>query len=104
MAEAAAPASARFRTVVLAVGGFAAILVAMNGDRRIGRWSPSIARQFVQGDSEYTLSLERLLQTAVARAPAVRYGQVSDLVAGVLPALRAFPPRPSNSEEPTRMA
>jgi len=56
------------------------------------------------GDGPHWRELERVLQVAVAGAPANRYRQVSELVAGVLPALRAFPRAASNSDEPTRMA
>jgi len=57
-----------------------------------------------KGDGPHWRELERVLQLAVARSPGDRYRHINDLVGSVLPALRAFPPMASNSEEPTRMA
>jgi GAF domain-containing protein len=58
----------------------------------------------LKGDGPHWRELERVLQQAVARSPGDRYRHINDLVGSVLPALRAFPPMASNSEEPTRMA
>src|SRR6185369_7591850 len=55
------------------------VVVAMNGDRRIGRMSPSAYRQFVEGDAEYSLTVRRdgqevtvRLRPAVPRDPVKR--------------------------------
>src|SRR6185436_1757428 len=55
------------------------VVVAMDGDRRVGRMSPSAYRQFVEGDAEYSLTVRRdgqevtvRLRPAVPRDPVKR--------------------------------